>query len=449
MNCKGLIFFLIFLFPYFLSGQKAKDSVYLKGKAVNFSNQIMLEDFSDMRSFTVQNPDNIFIPDSTGNFQLTFGLTKPGYFKIGRNFFYLSPGDRLDMLIDYEFPEKASFGSQTKRTKEANEYLRGKPFANGGSFLNAGLGIKTTIEETINSIIAVARERKQLLSNYRNITAVFRKLEKARIKADVLNSLISIPGYFPYIHKIPKEAIPEFKENFTKIASPYIHRYKKKFKNQDYLQLDVFRTVILRLKADTAMSVKLSMQIKNWMEAEMLALDMKRENSKIILQSYIPSIEKLKAVKYRESLLEKVALLTKFNVGDVARDFKLWYNNDSLSTLTHFKGKIIYIDLWATWCGPCLLEMPYLETLKIKYKDNPNIVFLSLSIDDNQELWKKFLAKRLNNEMQFITTRGDLKEYYVTSLPRVIIINKDFTIASMEGPMPSSEKAIKLLDSLL
>ena len=63
--------------------------------------------------------------------------------------------------------------------------------------------------------------------------------------------------------------------------------------------------------------------------------------------------------------------------------------------LEDLKGKYVYIDVWATWCGPCLAEIPHLKKVEAAYHDK-NIVFLSISIDvkKDYEKWKKFVTDK-------------------------------------------------------
>lgn len=57
------------------------------------------------------------------------------------------------------------------------------------------------------------------------------------------------------------------------------------------------------------------------------------------------------------------------------------------------KGKFSYIDVWATWCGPCCAEIPHLERLVEKYKDNDNVQFISISVDADRKAWENKLKK--------------------------------------------------------
>jgi len=65
--------------------------------------------------------------------------------------------------------------------------------------------------------------------------------------------------------------------------------------------------------------------------------------------------------------------------------YKDYYNTD----------KLIVFNLWATWCKPCIIEMPKLNTLKEKYKKNDKIAFLSMSLDNDSIKLQKFINKKL------------------------------------------------------
>jgi peroxiredoxin len=67
--------------------------------------------------------------------------------------------------------------------------------------------------------------------------------------------------------------------------------------------------------------------------------------------------------------------------GDKATDFKLEDLTGKTVSLSSYKGKVVFLNLWATWCGPCREEMPSMETLYDDFKDNPDFVMLAVSQD--------------------------------------------------------------------
>ena len=141
--------------------------------------------------------------------------------------------------------------------------------------------------------------------------------------------------------------------------------------------------------------------------------------------------------------------LLKFGKGDMAVDFKAASIEGTTVKLSSLKGKVIYVDLWATWCGPCLEEMPYFESLKEKYGSNRDIAFVSLSIDDNISLWKDNVAKRKAGGYQWLINRNKLNDYNIVGIPRILLINKNFKMVDMNAPLPSSKKLPGIIDQLV
>lgn len=139
--------------------------------------------------------------------------------------------------------------------------------------------------------------------------------------------------------------------------------------------------------------------------------------------------------------------------GDTAIDFKFPNSEGKEISLSSFKGKAVYIDIWATWCGPCKKEIPHLIKLEEEYKDK-DIVFLSVSIDAQSDLakWKKFIVDNNMKGVQlFAGDKADdiSKPYKLNGIPHFILIDKNGLIVSQEAPRPSSPEIRLLLDNTL
>ncbi|MEA3448616.1 MAG: TlpA disulfide reductase family protein [Bacteroidota bacterium] len=122
-------------------------------------------------------------------------------------------------------------------------------------------------------------------------------------------------------------------------------------------------------------------------------------------------------------------------------------SGDSIS-LSDFKGKPIYIDVWASWCGPCIREMPYMDSLHDEYKDK-NIVFLSVSVDEKADNWLTSLEQHPPEWTQLHTGDWDCKlchDYNIKAIPRFLLIDRKGKIISASAPRPSSDEIKPLLD---
>lgn len=114
-------------------------------------------------------------------------------------------------------------------------------------------------------------------------------------------------------------------------------------------------------------------------------------------------------------------------------------------SLSDFEGKVVYVDFWASWCGPCMAEVPHAKKLKEALKDEKDVVFLYISIDDTEDPWKKAVEAKELKGVHVISKswRGEApKKYSVHGIPRYYLINRDGTIANNDAPRPSSGEVL-------
>lgn len=137
---------------------------------------------------------------------------------------------------------------------------------------------------------------------------------------------------------------------------------------------------------------------------------------------------------------------------EAAPDFKLVNTTGDSVSLSDFKGKVVYIDFWASWCGPCRAEMKYSNKLVEKFKDKPNVVFIYVSIDKSSDNWKKALETLKLGGINLISKGGDEDEvkskYGIKSIPRYVIVGKDGNIVEWDAKRPSEKGIAKELEKL-
>jgi thiol-disulfide isomerase/thioredoxin len=95
-----------------------------------------------------------------------------------------------------------------------------------------------------------------------------------------------------------------------------------------------------------------------------------------------------------------------------------------LVNLTDLKGKVVFINFWATWCPPCIAEMPSIHKLYQQFKDNKNIVFLMVDVDNNLNKSQKFMENRKFDLKVFTPASQIPPNYLGSSIPTTLLINK-------------------------
>lgn len=138
-------------------------------------------------------------------------------------------------------------------------------------------------------------------------------------------------------------------------------------------------------------------------------------------------------------------------VGEAAIDFSYPDIDSNIVSLSDFKGSYVYVDVWATWCGPCKYEIPFLAKLEKDYH-NANIIFMSVSIDkeDKRQIWKDMIQEYNMKGVQLIATDAwqskICQDYAINGIPRFMLFDMNGNVISLDAPRPSSEAIRETLD---
>jgi thiol-disulfide isomerase/thioredoxin len=139
--------------------------------------------------------------------------------------------------------------------------------------------------------------------------------------------------------------------------------------------------------------------------------------------------------------------------GNPAPDISLLNATEESKKLSDYRGKYLYIDCWATWCGPCIAEFPSLKNLEEEYKGK-NITFICISFDDlkDKEKWRKFVEDHNLSGVQVkidsLNKEIFSKAFNIQQIPRFILLDSRGNIINANAPRPSDEKIVNILDAL-
>ena len=384
-----------------LSCTKKDKKVYLTGELINFTQEYLMKEESP-RGKLLRKGQTIVL-DENNHFEISFELNEPSYYKLGRNTLYLSPGDHLDVICDYRDPEKAQFKGDGET---ACSYLKAKPFPKAGSYLEAGKMIhdKPSLEEVRERVGTIVESKFNLLNELDHISQSFKKLEEGRIMFDAANSLHLYPIYLAFSLKIPEEEIETFSEEYIQFFANDIKDYLTDRGEALYLNLEVFRG-ICKLSVEMLGHENVDKDIIDYLKTEELlhSLSNKGPVAEVLIQRQ-STVNELIEDEYKRIVESAFGEYKYLLPGNKAPDLKLFLPDSTIANLIDFKNKVTVIDVWATWCVPCIKESPFFEELAKKYQDE-KIEFISVSIDSDRQAWEIHLTKHNKFTQQFHTNK--------------------------------------------
>ncbi len=261
---------------------------------------------------------------------------------------------------------------------------------------------------------------------------------------------IPIPeDYKTYGDAIPLDKYEAFKE---------INAYKSFVVNkhmtaiEDGLKADNIkkRTVAFTsAQVDAIVALEVPQEVKDELGNRMLGSYTYEDDSvKTVLKTRYKEI--ISNEKYTSTFEELLAKLEKLQPGSIAPAFAYADINGKMVKSEELKGKVIYIDVWATWCGPCKGEIPHLKKMEAELHEE-DIAFVSISIDNDKEAWEKMVVEKdLGGYQLFAPTAWEsniVKDYAIRGIPRFIIIDKEGKLVNSNASRPSNaETKTKLLD---
>ncbi|MDT8347652.1 MAG: TlpA disulfide reductase family protein, partial [Flavobacteriaceae bacterium] len=143
---------------------------------------------------------------------------------------------------------------------------------------------------------------------------------------------------------------------------------------------------------------------------------------------------------YQKIIAEEKKAWDHLKPGSSILDVEFENSDGSKTSLADLNGKIVYIDLWATWCKPCIAEHPFWDALVEEYKNKP-IAFVAISVDQNKEAWKNYLStQKLSGTHWYLpeSIREDFAEFIkLDGIPRYLLLDTSQRIINSNAMRPS------------
>ncbi|PVW13777.1 TlpA family protein disulfide reductase [Marixanthomonas spongiae] len=399
-----------------------------------------------------------------GTFSDTLSIDKDGIFDLyvgrERTSLYLQQGKDVNISLDAkQFDESITYSGDLSKE---NNYLAKKFLMNEDAF-DVREFFSTSEEEFIKNLKNHKKREDSLLEASGIKNKDFIKAEKNDLKYDYATNLEMYEQYHGYFTGNSDFKVSEgFYSPLNDINYSDTTAFRSSSTYQNLLETHFNRLAEQTRKENDANYTVAFLQTvdenlpdsyaKNQLMSNFLKYNLKPdaglEKAYAIYKNSDPNPENLEKITERYNTIK---VLTK---GNPSPGFDYENHKGGTTSLADLKGKNVYIDVWATWCGPCIREIPYLKELEKDYHGK-NIEFVSISIDQQKdhEKWNDMVDDKNLGGIQLFAD-NDWKSKFVTDyailgIPRFILIDKEGNIVSADAPRPSSKEIRPLFDSVL
>jgi len=436
-------------------GQNKETACKLQGNLQNATG-------SELQIFKFDYSFEITLPvDEKGNFSGSFQLNEPGlyYIKQGTATSNIFLKNSYDLAVSSD--TKAFSKSMTFRGEGAdfNQYLKDKSDLKGTLVGDAKTFFVVSIDSFLVRIDNYSAKMKQQLDATKLIKED-RELAQKLIEYDYLLIRNNYQKFYVYHTKtepvIPEHYLDPIRNLDMNDALAYnnsmdyrylivdkwrINEADAKKKTENYSIIDFTAAFADKIQYEPVRDQIVRMVFNQ--------VDARNPNYELNYQKIKPLV---RVEKTKDELDKRLATAKSNSKGMSLISFNYENHKGGTTSLASLKGKYVYIDIWATWCGPCVREFPELTNLIADYKGNPNIEFVCISIDskEDHEKWRSFVTDKKVGGLQLIADKGlqadFMKFLNVSLIPRNVLIDPQGNIISSAGLRPSDKATREALE---
>ncbi|WP_298904873.1 TlpA disulfide reductase family protein [uncultured Psychroserpens sp.] len=402
-----------------------------------------------------------------GTFSDTLRISENGFYSLsfGREStsMYIKKGDNINVTVDAkEFDETVTY---TGEGSVENNYLAKKYLNNEEATKDAAVFYALEEGPYKEALAKIKSTNLDALSALENADADFLATEKENLVYDEYGMIDRYGRYHSYYAKKPDF---EVSENFVpdaikNLALDNERAYKS---SQAYRSIamgksldpiyeaigdDHLATTTEHLKSIEAIKIP---ALKNDIITNLAGFLVSpgNPNMESIHNFFMSNLTNEDAKKSLVEKYEKNKDLMKGKPSPVFSNYENHKGGDM--SLADLKGKYVYVDVWATWCGPCIREIPSLKEVEKKFH-NENIEFVSTSIDEvkDHDKWVDMVKDKELGGVQLMADNAwkskFVRDYAIDGIPRFILIDPNGNIVSADAPRPSNPKLVELLEQEL
>jgi thiol-disulfide isomerase/thioredoxin len=439
-------------------------NVTIKGQIKNANQQMVyVRYFKEYVAYEFQVADSAFV-DQNGVFSLLFDWNKSGiaqlnYGDVALNI-YLTPNANITLTADgNKFLSSLKY---TGTSENINNYLAQK--AAHSAPLQPGVIYRLPEAQFTHTIDSVYHRDKKFFTEW------FKKsLQKGTADtnfiqyetAELLYNWAVMKEYYPasfaYYNRQAEQPVMS-KEYYNFLSEAKVH-------NPQALQSPVYFYVYKQAQnavknnpqvnefeaALTTIEQEFSGDLREYLIASKIKDVLVQFNDLLSGEYLLNQFKQFAQNKAYITLLDNiVASMQPPGAGKPAPDFTAKDMDGKDVKLSDFKGKVVYVDVWATWCGPCLREMPHSEKLQEEFKGK-DVVFLNVSVDEHAAVWSAMVKQRDIKGYNVHAGKGApvSQIYGISSIPRYILVDKDGNLVDGNATRPSNPQIKLQLEKLL
>ncbi len=407
--------------------------------------------------------------NTDGSFTTTFMLEEPTYFTLRagriRNTIYLAPGDNLNVRVDIQNPTnnpvvdgKCALGNNLiwENNQTISELSK--------SFRDL---YQLPLDEFELALDSIKTSLNTRVTNYGVNDKHFVALEKARIDYHLKSLKYDYPDYFSrisgeeyiadenffaFIAELNFANTKHFSINeYTGLVNKHIQKiYRDELKKDEHKgKSDFERNLMLFGMIDSLVPNQIMKDYYKYTSTSETVKWASLEVAKNVAEYFLANTQTQVYTDIIRKALDKRMLLAP---GQPAPEFTLTGIDGNTYSLSDFKGKLVYIDFWATWCGPCKRQLPFLKTMKEAYKGK-SIAIIAISLDDDKNAWVKMVTEDKLDGIQLHAERAWLsdvaQQYQVFAIPTFVLIDGEGKIIEYPAPRPSDPETGLLVDKHL